>query len=92
MAPAVPAMEDQGQEVAVAAGVAVAATTAAAATLRGAAEDPRSTLLVIAVLAPGPKMPQFHLFGELFDGAVDPFVLTVFTHHNNLCFRFFHFS
>lgn len=78
---AVQAMEDQGQEAAVAAGVAAAATTAAVATPHGAAEDPRSTLLAIAVLALGPKPLQRHLSGDLFGGAVDPFVFTVFTHH-----------
>lgn len=72
---AVQAMEDQGQEAAVAAGVVAAATTAAVATPHGAAEDPRSTLLAIAVLALGPKPLQCHLSGEPFDGAVDPFVL-----------------
>lgn len=84
---AVQAMEDQGPEVAVAAGVAAAATTVAVATPHGAAEDPRSTLLAIAVLGLDPKPLQCHLSGQLFGGAVDPFVFTVCTHHNK-CFKF----
>lgn len=62
---AVQAMEDQGPEVAVAAGVAAAATTVAVATPHGAAEDPRSTLLAIAVLGLDPKQLQCHLSGQL---------------------------
>lgn len=75
---AVQAMEDQGLEAAVAAGVVAAATIAAVATPHGAAEDPRSTPLAIAVLALGPKPLKW----QLFDEAVDPFVFTVFTHHS----------